>query len=305
MKKLLLLICLISSTLYAQQIEIKSIKRLQGTESGGHYHPIFSPKSSWILTSSENYTGLQKISLQNNEKIVLTKEAGAGYDVNISKDESEILYKKTEFVNNVRYTSLYKHSFAANKTEKVENATREQITSFFEGNKALYVKGEKLVKDNKMLKSSAVGENVPFINIENQKMSLYNGSTKKILTPNGVNASYFWASVSPDQKHIVYTVAAKGTFVCNIDGSNVKSLGKLNAPVWMNNNWIVGMYDKDNGSFVISSEIVATTIDGKVRQTLKTPQTEIAMYPSASADGKRIAYNTDKGEIYLIDINIK
>jgi Tol biopolymer transport system component len=56
---------------------------------------------------------------------------------------------------------------------------------------------------------------------------------------------------------------------------------------------------------VLSSTLVASTIDGKVRQTFETPQVPIAMYPSASADGKQIAFNSYEGRIYILDINIQ
>ncbi|MDR1090675.1 MAG: hypothetical protein LBL79_06330 [Prevotella sp.] len=305
MRKLLLIICLIGQTVFAQQIEIKSVEKLKGTEAGGYYHPVFSPDGSSLLTSSENYAGLKKISMKTNDIMTLTQDAGAGFDVKISRDGSEILFKKTEMVNNLRYTSLYKYSTVDKKVEKIEKATREKLSPFFEGNRIAYVKGKSLVKDKNTLKSSGATEVVPFINIEDQKMALYNGDTKKILLPNGPDASYFWASVSPDRKHIVYTVAGRGTFVCKIDGSGVKSLGKLNAPVWLNNKWVIGMNDKDNGDFILSSEIIAITIDGKIREALTVPHVKIAMYPSVSGDGKHIAFNTDKGEIYLLDINIK
>ncbi|MDR0581930.1 MAG: hypothetical protein LBG31_03085 [Prevotellaceae bacterium] len=302
MKKtvLSLLIILLGQTAFAQQITVRSIEPLKGTEAGGFYHPVFAPKGAWLLTSSENYTGLKQISLQTNEVTVLTQEPGAGYDVRISADESVILYKKTEWQDNRRLTSLYQYAVAGQKATKIADATREKITPAFAENKPVYVKGAKLVKSN-----VTPAEVTPFINIEDQKMALYQGDRKTILTPNGADASYFWASVSPDRKHIVYTVARGGTFVCNIDGSRPVSLGKLNAPAWLNNQWVVGMNDIDNGEVLISSEIVAATIDGKTRQTLATPQVKIALYPAASPDGKRIAFNSNEGEIYLLDITIK
>ncbi|MDR3350091.1 MAG: hypothetical protein LBN98_00395 [Prevotellaceae bacterium] len=295
-----LLIILFGHTVLAQQIEVLSIERLKGTEAGGFYHPVFAPKGGWLLTSSENYTGLKQISLQTKEVTTLTQEPGAGYDVRISADESTILYKKTEWQDNRRFTSLYQYSFAGRKAVKVEDATREKLTPAFANNKPAYVKGARLVKNN-----ATTAEVTPFINIEDRKMALYAGDRKTILTPNGADASYFWASVSPDRKHIVYTIARGGTFVCNMDGSNVVSLGKLNAPAWLNNRWVVGMNDKDNGDVIISSEIVAATIDGKTRQTLATPQVKIALYPAASPDGKRIAFNSNEGEVYLLNITIK
>ena len=65
------------------------------------------------------------------------------------------------------------------------------------------------------------------------------------------------------------------------------------------------MDDKDDGQNVLSSTVIALTIYGKVRQTLSTPSGKMAMYPAASADGSRIAFNTEKGEVYLLNIQIK
>ena len=93
--------------------------------------------------------------------------------------------------------------------------------------------------------------------------------------------------------------------MCNIDGTNPISLGKLGAPVWLNNTWIVGMDDKDDGEKLLSSQLVATTINAKTRQTITTPIGIMAMYPATSADGSKIAFNTEKGEMYLLNIEIK
>jgi len=135
-------------------------------------------------------------------------------------------------------------------------------------------------------------------------MVLYRGNSRTVLTPNGENASYIWPSISPDGKRIAYVAAGKGTFVCDITGKNISFLGKLNAPQWINNQWIVGMNDIDNGEVLLSSSLVAATIDGKVYQKLTTSDL-IAMYPAVSPDGKVIAFNTANGDLYLLNIIIK
>ena len=43
----------------------------------------------------------------------------------------------------------------------------------------------------------------PTVSIQDQKMLVSNGENSYVLAPNGDDASYFWASVSPDGKHIV------------------------------------------------------------------------------------------------------
>lgn len=60
------------------------------------------------------------------------------------------------------------------------------------------------------------------------------------------------------------------------------------------------MNDVDNGEFVTSSSIIASDLQGQ-RQTLTADDT-IAMYPSASADGKNIAYVTPEGRVFIINL---
>lgn len=83
----------------------------------------------------------------------------------------------------------------------------------------------------------------PTVRIQDQKMLVSNGENSYVLAPNGDDASYFWASVSPDGKHLVYVTAKYGTFVCDIEGQNVRSMGRMNAPKWLDNNHISGMQE--------------------------------------------------------------
>lgn len=290
---------MIGQIVSGQQLEIQSITSLKGTESGGYYYPVFSPKGDFLLTTSENYAGLKMFSFTSNSFKTITTDAGAGYGVQVSADQQTVVYKKTDFVKNLRSNSLISHSLATGKKAVLVAPTRDPITSRFATNKPQFVKGKTLVATN-----VTRAESTSVICIENQKMVIYNASNRKVLTPNGQSASYIWPSISPDKMNIVYTVASKGTFVCKIDGTNPVSLGKLNAPTWINNQWIVGMDDKDDGQNILSSKLVAVMVTGKGSQTLPTPAGKMAMYPAASADGQRIAFNTEKGEIYLLNIKI-
>lgn len=81
------------------------------------------------------------------------------------------------------------------------------------------------------------------VRVENQKMVLNNNGQETILTPNGADASYFWCSVSPDEKHLVYTTAHLGTYVCDLNGENVQCMGRMNAPKWLDNEHVAGMQE--------------------------------------------------------------
>ncbi len=300
MKKILLLFALMWQIVYAQQIDVLSVRVIEKTSNGGYYHPVFSPSNQFLLATDAGYKGLKMISFSDNEIKTITEEPGAGYGVRISNDGNTIVYKKNELIKNLKYSSLIVHTLKTGSEKQLVSRTRDQLTPAISDSKPFYVKGSKLNR-----KSISTDELIPVIQTEDRKLALYNGENRKVLTPNGANESYFWSSISPDFEKIVYTVAGKGTFVCDINGTNVKSLGKLSAPKWLNNNWLIGMDDKDNGQELISSVIVAVTADGKNRQALTVQEEVKAMYPSASPDAKQIAFCTDNGQLFLINIDIK
>lgn len=300
MKKLLLLLFLVGQLCYAQQVEILSINPIEQTSDGGFYYPVFSPENQFLVATDASYNGLKLIRLTDNSIQTITTDQGAGYGARINVDGSAIVFRKTEIIKGLKYNSLHSITLKNNKQKKLISRTREQFTATFSATTPVFVKGAKLNK--KTISATLIA---PIIQIEDRKMVVYSGKTRTTLTPNGENASYIWPSLSPDNKRIVYSVAGKGTFVCDITGKNVQPIGKLSAPKWLNNQLLVGMDDKDNGDQTVSSVVIVASADGKNRQALTNANDFNAMYPVASADGKKIAFCTDKGRLYLININIK
>jgi len=117
---------------------------------------------------------------------------------------------------------------------------------------------------------------------------------------NEEDINYIWSSISPDGTKILFN-SKYGTAVCDLNGEIIKNFGHLNAPVWYDNNMIVGMYDKDNGHFITGSTIAIASLDGKINQEL-TDGKEITMYPSVAPKANKIAYNTIDGKIYIMTI---
>jgi Tol biopolymer transport system component len=62
------------------------------------------------------------------------------------------------------------------------------------------------------------------------------------------------------------------------------------------------MNDLDDGGRVVESTLWAVSVNGKIRQQLTASDQGIFMYPAASVDGRRIAFNSDRGGIYLMEI---
>jgi len=256
--------------LAAQKIEVKEPQLIKEAGAEACY-PKFTPDGKTLLLTSENYTGLRALNLQTKKVTQLSSALGAGYNTVVSDDSKTVYYRKINPDNsNGSYASFY----------------------------------AKLSK--KMSNSQPSGKPLIFVYSDDLKIVVENKGKKSILTPNGEDEYYIWVALSPDRTKIVYTVSSQGiTFVCDLSGKVLANLGRLNAPQWLSNDWVIGMDDRDDGHVVVSSVIVAVTADGKIRQNLTQAKGKIAMYPAASPAGDKIAFHTLDGELYIMDVIIK
>ncbi len=295
----LFLFLLMLGGISAQQLVVKSISKQVFSEPGGYFYPQFSPDGSFLLLTSVNYSGLKQVTLHNQQVRELSNEQGAGYNARLSSDGSTVMYSKVELVNRLRYNSLYTLSIATGEKKQLTAPARESVSAAFAADKPVYVKSKSLQRQG-----VSATELKPLITIEDRKMVVYSAAGRNVLDPVGNDASYIWPSFSPNGKQLVFTVAGRGTYVAAADGKNPVSLGKLNAPAWLGSGWVIGMNDLDDGGRVVESTLWVVSANGKVRQQLTTPANGIAMYPVATADGSKIAFNSERGEIYLMEVLI-
>ncbi len=106
--------------------------------------------------------------------------------------------------------------------------------------------------------------------VRNCKMVVEMVGQETVLTPNGADESYFWVSLSPDRKHILYYVAHQGAFVCDLNGKHVKSLGWMIDPMWMDNDMVAGKLEFYGPNEVpeYRAEYFCVSRDGKMRRDL-------------------------------------
>ena len=221
-----------------------------------------SPQGDYLLLTSDTNQGLIKYDLTSGQTQVLSTAPSAGHNVKISPDGQTVIDLQGYAVDATSVGAVNKGKF------------------------------------NKKAIGSAKAINVPVLSInKGQLMITINGKTRN-LSPNGTQFSYLWPSLSPDGTKVLYYVAAHGAYVCNLDGSNVQKVGKMRAPVWYDDNTVVGMMDQDDGEFIYASTIVAATLDGKTQ--VLTDDSTIAMYPHAIAG--KIAFSTPAGEAYIIQV---
>ena len=277
MKKTMLFVaaCLMSLAASAQVLEVVSMHKLPIPAKAEMKVAGVSPDGDYILLTSGSNKGLQRYDVASNTLTTLSEAEGAGFNVQISKDGQEVVYRETV----VGKDNLRKHNLVRANLNKSKEAT--------------FARGQR------DMKRMATSDNLTSVSIKDRLIVLTRNGLTTTLAPNGSHLSYIWPIVSPDGSKLCYYVCGNGCWVANIDGSHPQYIGRdCRAPQWLDNNTIIGMADEDDGHFTTASKIVAYTLDGK-KQVL-TNDDMIAMYPYASKNA--IVFSTIEGDTYMLNV---
>ncbi len=303
MKKTLLILALAIPMMAAAQIlEVASIQQVETPANIDNRVAGVSPDGTYILLTTNATKGLQKFDLGTKELTVISTAPEAGFNVSISADGKQVLHRELEVGDDLCCRTRLMHvNLATKQSTTIVPLTRELGGYKIHGNTVLAL-DKKQLRKKAVVGTQVTQEAVPVLSIQNRQLVITRGATTQVLSPNGTNESYIWPSISPDGKKICYYVVSTGCWVANIDGSNPQFISaELHDAKWYNNNTLIGMHDKDNGETFTESTIVAHTLDGK-QQVLTDKTRHLAMYPFLSANGKKIAYSTTNGEVYIINI---
>ncbi len=295
MRKVLFALALgFSMSAMGQVLNVTSIEKVNLPDKAAV--AAISPQGDYLLLTSATNQGLTKMDLNTNLCQVLSTAPSAGHNVKISPDGQTVVYREGSFNNkHLRLSSLKSVNLVTGSSQVLVKPTRD-LQGYAAS--ATTVGAVNKGKFSKKAIGNAKAQNLPVLSIDKGKLMVTVDGKTRNLSPNGNDFSYLWPSLSPDGTKVLYYLAAHGTYVCDLDGSNARKVGKMRAPVWYDDNTIVGMMDLDDGEFIYASTIVAATLDG-VTQTLTGDET-IAMYPHA-ANGK-IAFSTPAGEAYIIQV---
>lgn len=305
MKKVLLsLVVFMSTTAFAQVFDVASVQKVDAPNVGGLVAGI-SPKGDYVLLTGDQQGGLMKYDLASGKTEVLSTAIAAGLNVQFSADGTEVLYREDKFVNKLRKSTVMHKNWKTGKLTQVATNCRNLNAMSLQGGKAMAVVNGELATvmsvGNVGAKSLASAKTLkPIASSCNGQLVMTVNGVSNIISPNGKQYTYIWSSVSPDGKKVCYYIGGLGCFVCDINGKNVKSMGNLLAPQWYDNSTLVGFNSTDDGHTATSGCIVAQSISG-ARQVL-TQDTMIAIFPYASAEGKKIAFSDINGATYIINI---
>ena len=276
MKKIFLSMALaISMMASAQVFEVGQLTKLNTPTDTDVKVAGVSPDGSYVLITSGSNQGLRRYDVATGKTTTITTAAGAGYNVQISKDGQELVYRETNFdAQGLRRSDIVRLDLTTAKTATVAKGQRD------------------------MMAMASTGANLS-VSIDDRKIVLQKNGKNIVLAPNGSNESYIWPSVSPDGTKLCYYVCGNGCWVANIDGSNKQYIGHgVQAAKWYDNNTLVALDAEDDGHFTTASAVVAYTLDGK-KQVL-TNNSMIAMYPYVA--NNVIVFSTLDGETYMLNV---
>ena len=277
MKKTMLFVaaCLLTLAASAQVLEVVSMQQLPIAAKADMKVAGVSPAGDYILLTSGSNQGLQRYDMASQSLTTITDAAGAGFNVQVSRDGKEIVYRESSFDrNNMRQNKIVRLNMYNQRQNVVARNQRD-------------------------MKHMATSDNLTSVSINDRQIVLKRNGLTTTLAPNGMNESYIWPSVSPDGTMLCYYVAGKGCYVADINGNNPQFIARdCRAAQWYDNNTLVAMADEDDGHITTASAIVAYTLDGK-KQVL-TSNAMIAMYPYAAEN--MVVFSTLKGETYMLNV---
>ncbi len=259
----------------AQVLKVVSMQQLTSPSDVDVKVAGVSPAGDYVLLTTGSNKGLQRYDVAAKTTTVLSEAEGAGYNVQISADGQEVVYRETTVGRDqLRRNNIVRKNFTKQRRNIIARGQRDM---------------------EKMATTDAKAT----VTISDRLMVLRQNGTTTTLAPNGTDKSYIWASISPDGTKLCYYVCGEGCYVSNIDGTRPQFIAHaLRAAKWYDNNTLVGMADEDDGEFITASTIVAYTLDG--RHQVLTDNTMIAMYPSVAKN--LIVFGTEDGSTYMLNV---
>lgn len=301
MKKIMIALSLVTAMAgQAQIMNVTSIEPLNvNQEDKGVQAVAISPQGDYLLLSTDTKQGLVKWDFATQASTTVTNGEVAVSDLSISGDGQQIVYSEVSYKDKRRYNAVKSIDLTSGKKQTLVKARRHQQGVTVENGTAATVTDGK-VKLHALKKGAAQTMERPVLSHHHLKLYITRNGETTMLAPNGPDEHYIWASLSPDGTRVLYYVSGYGTFVCNVDGSNVIAMGDLTAPKWWDDNTIVGTNEVDNEYDIIASSIVARTLDGQ--EQVLTGDDVVATYPLPSSQSGKIAFSTPDGKIYLMTV---
>ena len=239
--------------------------------------PTWSPDGSQIAVTGDNFVGIWVAQANGTDLRQISQAPGAGYQMSWESNQ-EILSTPYSIENQKRMTRIERVNAATGKIQEVAPASRSLKRSTVLGaTNALQI----MLDEPQNATAKIAG------------LSDYAGNW--VINP----------ALSPDGTKIAFQIVTKGLFVCNADGTELKSLGKGSHASWLpdSHNLMMTLI-ADDGHRFIGSDIYCVNIDNGNTFNITPNSNVIPVTIAVSPDGTKLAFDNDTdGAIYIINLN--
>ena len=284
---------------------------LVGSETGQFMTPRWAPNGEYVAFTSAKNIGLWMLDLSTNQTKQITDES-AGFGFSWSNDSESILARVSEYENRRN-----KHAVAV---YDVATGTQERLTDLRNSMPAIpkWANSDQhvvLITDEKIESFESGKEATPGAQkaVNQRFYVLKSGSIASGRIPENAtsdispfeDAQYINLELSPDGTKLAFEVYGGNLYVMNIDGSELKDLGRASRPRWSpDGDYVVAMIAKDDGYGFTESDVFALGVTNNNRFNLTESTNLIATNPDWSPEGDRIVFDSpETGNIYLLTIN--
>lgn len=283
--------------LSAQVLEVQSMERVKLPEGQHAEQAILSADAKAVAYS--DFDGTLNLLDRNTQTSTVISTRGSMMDLAFTSDGGAVVFREASTdARHLRHVSVKSFDIASRKVSELAGPSRTLQALDVQGATAVTVDGGRM-RAKAARRGVAAAQPAPVLSIERGLLYINLDGHRELASYLGTDGmSYLWASISPDGQRMLFFAAGYGTYTCRLDGSDMRSLGYLYAPVWYDNETVVGMRTRNDGHVTTEGAIVATTLDG-VRQTLTEPSL-VAVLPSARVG--KISFTTTDGELYILNV---
>ena len=261
--------------------------------------PQLSPAGDCVAYQDAQ-SGLSVLDMQTGKAEQVMKDVELSDDISFAANGEALAYATRVYRDRLPYHAVLAKNLKTKEAYTLEEASRVRYAYRFTGGwlrvaRRTTIHRRLVVPDMKQPTHNYV------VAVEDDDLVLYDGTKRRVLNPNGQN-TYLWARLSPDETRVVYMAINDKchTYVCDLNGRNVVDLGHyIASPSWLNNDWIIGQQDEDDGHQMTASRLVAIQADGKGFQMLPTPDCKQPINPTAA--GEHIVFENE-GKLVMMRV---